>query len=216
MPARRRRDRPTAAPRAGAPPKDAPPADGRARRSVRSRRAIVDALFALVGEGVLRPTARQVAERAGVGIRSVFRHFDDVERLHAEMDARLRRETLPLLSAPIADGDVRARARELVRRRVALFERIAPYKRAGNLQRWRSPFLQANHRALVRELRASLRRWLPELADAPPERLEALDLATSFEAWDRLRSEQRLGAARARAVLEEIALALVRDLTPEA
>lgn len=203
MPTRSRRDPPASG--------DAP-SDGRARRSERSRRAIVDALFALVGEGVLRPTARQVAERAGVGIRSVFRHFDDVERLHAEMDARLRGETLPLLSAPIPAGDVEARARELVKRRVALFERIAPYKRAGNLQRWRSAFLQQNHRTLVRELRTSLRRWLPELAGAPPERLEALDLATSFEAWDRLRSEQRLGAARARSVLQEITLALVRDL----
>lgn len=34
-------------------------ADGRVRRSEKSRAAIVDALFALVGEGVLQPTARR-------------------------------------------------------------------------------------------------------------------------------------------------------------
>ena len=51
---------------------EVPSSDGRLRRGERSREAIVAALFELVGEGVLQPTAQQVAERAGVGIRSVF------------------------------------------------------------------------------------------------------------------------------------------------
>jgi AcrR family transcriptional regulator len=188
------------------------PPDGRALRGERSRRAIVDALFALIGEGVLRPTAREVADRAGVGIRSVFRHFEDMESLRAEVDARLRAAARPLAAAPIPEGALEARARELVRRRAALFERIAPYKRAGNLERWSSPFLHATHRGLVRELRAALARWLPELEGAPAELVEALDLATSFEAWDRLRSDQRLGPARARAVMQRGVLALLREL----
>src|SRR5882724_5758839 len=41
------------------------PADGRAARSHRSRRAIVNALRELHAEGDLRPTAPRVAERAG-------------------------------------------------------------------------------------------------------------------------------------------------------
>ena len=77
------------------------------------------------------------------------------------------------------------------------------------MQRWRSAFLASTHRALVRELRAALGRWLPELEDARPEVVEALDLALSFEAWDRLRSEQRLGVERARDTLEHLALALL-------
>ena len=183
--------------------------DGRARRGERSRRQIVGALFALVGEGVLQPTAQQVADRAGVGLRTVFRHFEDVDSLFAEMDARLRGEVTPLLASPIAAGALAARVRALVATRAAFFERIAPYKRAGNVQRWRSAFLASNHRTLVRELRAALVRWLPELADARPEVVEALDLALSFEAWDRLRSEQRLGVERARETLEHLVLALL-------
>jgi AcrR family transcriptional regulator len=195
-----------------APRRRTEPRDGRARRSDRSRRAIVEALFALVGEGELQPTAQQVADRAGVGIRSVFRHFEDMESLRAEIGARIRAAVAPLTEAPLPGGDLEQRARELVGRRAALFERIAPYKRAGDLQRWSSPFLREGHRGVVRELRAALRRWLPELERAPDELVEALDLAVSFEAWDRLRSEQRLGAPRARAVLERIVLALVREL----
>ena len=75
----------------------APPLDGRVLRGEKSRESIVDALFELVGEGVLAPTAQQVAERAGVGLRSVFRHFSDMERLFAAMDARLGAEVIPLL-----------------------------------------------------------------------------------------------------------------------
>ncbi len=186
--------------------------DGRARRSERSRRAIVEALFALVGEGVPRPTARAVADRAGVGIRTVFRHFEDMDALYAEMGARLRGETLPLLAEPPARGGPLQRARALARRRAALYERIAPYKRAADLQRGRSTFLRRRHRELVRELRADLLAWLPELADGPPDLREALDLAASFEAWNRLRADQRLSSEHARAALERAVLALAREL----
>jgi AcrR family transcriptional regulator len=188
-----------------------PPRDGRARRAARSRRSIVRALFELVGEGTLQPTAQQVADRAGVTIRTVFRHFRDTEALFAEMGARLQAEVGPILAGDGPTAGLEARARALVQRRVALFERMAPYKRAANLQRPRSRFLRERHAELVRDLRADLIRRLPELAGAPDDLVEALDLVTSFEAWDRLRVEQRLGRERARAALERLARSLVRE-----
>jgi AcrR family transcriptional regulator len=190
----------------------APPLDGRVARGEKSRESIVGALFELVGEGVLAPTAQQVAERAGVGLRSVFRHFSDMERLFAAMDARLGAEVIPLLVGARPEGALRTRASGLVDRRVRLFERIAPYKRSANLARWRSPFLRRRHGALLRALRADLLRWLPEVKSAPPDLLEALDVATSFEAWDRLRSDQRLSHERAQAALERTVQALVGAL----
>lgn len=188
------------------------PPDGRVLRSERSRVAIVDALFELVGEGVLTPTAQQVAARARVGLRSVFRHFSDMERLFAAMDARLVAEATPLLRETRPEGALRTRASALVERRVRLFERIAPYKRSANLIRWRSPFLRERHRALARTLRADLVRWLPEVKGAPADLLEALDVATSFEAWDRLRTDQRLSRERAQAAVERTVQALVGSL----
>src|SRR5438309_5937138 len=62
--------------------------DGRAARSVRTRRAIVDAMRALHHEGDLRPTAPRVAERAGVSLRTVWQHFDDLETLLFEAGRR--------------------------------------------------------------------------------------------------------------------------------
>jgi len=186
--------------------------DGRTLRSERSREAIANALYELVGEGQLEPTAQQVSERAGVGIRSVFRHFADMESLYATIDARLVEEVRPITRQAPPPGGVRERAAALARRRAALFERIAPYKRSSNLHLRRSAFLRSQLGKFVRELRADLLQWLPELGDAKPEALEAFDQALSFEAWDRLRTDQRLGRARAAAVTEWTVRSLVDRL----
>ena len=186
--------------------------DGRVRRGQRSGHAIVGALIELVGEGILEPTAQQVAARAGVGMRTVFRRFSDMERLFAEMSTRVQGEVLPLLVGEEPSGDLADRARALVARRVLFFERIARFKRAATIKRWRSPYLRDRHVELVRLLRADLLRWLPELRRAPEAIVDALELATSFEAWDRLRVEQRLGRERAHAAVERVVLGLVTEL----
>ncbi len=184
-------------------------ADGRVRRAQRSGQAIVEALLDLIGGGDVDPTAQQVAARARVGIRTVFRRFSDMESLFTEMDARLTANALPLLLGGRPSGTVRQRALALVRRRIAFFERIAPYKRAGNVKRRRSPFLRQRHAELVRVLRSELFRWLPELEPGVPALADALELSTSFEAWDRLRTDQRLSRLRAQAVVERIVIALL-------
>lgn len=179
----------------------APALDGRVRRGERSREAIVAALFGLIGKGVLSPTAQQVADAAGVGIRSVFRHFSEMESLYQSVDARLQGEALRVLGAARDGGTIDARIDALVRQRTAFFERIAPYKRSGNLQRWRSEFLQRRHRDLQRVLRDDLDARFPELTGADDELREAVDLVTSFEAWDRLRADRDLGPKAAAAVV---------------
>ena len=58
-----------------------PLVDGRRQRSLTSQRRIVEAMLALVGEGHLTPSAELVAERAEVGLRTVFRQFKDMDTL---------------------------------------------------------------------------------------------------------------------------------------
>lgn len=186
--------------------------DGRVQRGARNREAILDAVMELVRAGDLRPTAEQVALRAGVGTRTVFRHFDDMEALHAEVAERVETEIAPALAEPPPTGSLRERARELVRRRAAVYEQIAPFRRAAALHRWRSEFLSRRHASEIQVLRAELRRVLPELASAPPWVLDALDLITSFEAWDRLRTDQHLARERSCATLEQAALALLESI----
>ncbi len=176
--------------------------DGRRRRSAQSREAIVTAMFELIGEGDLRPSAQRVADRAGVGIRTVFRHFDEMDRLYAEMTARLQERIGPLLANAEPNGSVAKRARDLVGTRCDIYERLGPYKRSANVHRMSSPFLQKNHRSMVRALRADLERWLPEIEQAPAGVSNAVEALLSFETWDRLRSDQKLTQKDAREALE--------------
>jgi AcrR family transcriptional regulator len=183
--------------------------DGRVRRKARNRESIVNALLELIGEGEIQPTAEQVAARAHVQPRTVFRHFADMESLHAELSARLQAEILPLLAAHDPKGGTGARARALVRARAAIYERAAPYMRAMNALRWRYGFMQRDHARSVNALRTHLQVVLPELRRAPKATFAAFELVTSFEAWQRLRSDQRLGPERAQAAMERAALALL-------
>src|ERR1700682_5362292 len=100
--------------------------DGRVRRGARNRDAIADALLALLEEGDSHPTARAIAARAGVSVRSVFQHFEDMESLYAMCVAR-QTNRLASLRTPI-DGTLRrpARLEALVAQRARVYERIAP------------------------------------------------------------------------------------------
>ena len=66
--------------------------DGRNLRSIKSQQMIVDALIKLVKEGNFEPTAQKVADESGVGIRTVFRQFDDMENLLKVSDAKLSKD----------------------------------------------------------------------------------------------------------------------------
>lgn len=69
---------------------------------------------------------------------------------------------------------------------------------------WRSPVLQKNYARNQRGLRKDLADWLPEITDLPSVRREAVDAAASFEAWDRLRSQQGLSVKASMEVVHEL------------
>ena len=184
--------------------------DGRIQRSERSRTAIVQAILELIGEGSLSPTAQQVAQRADVGVRTVFRHFSDMETLFSTMNDRLTAEVDSLFVEKVQTGPFDDRVDALIERRMTIFGMLAPYVRSSTLQRWRSTFLQAQHERTIRILRRDLRRWLPEIESAPIEVAYAIEMILSFEAWNRLRVDQRLGLRRTALVLRRSILDLTR------
>ena len=107
------------------------PVDGRTARAVRTRDALVDATIALVEEGDLRPTAPRIADRAGVSVRSVFQHFDDLETLFSAVGARMV-ERLSELVRPIdPDAPLEQRISEFVLQRCRVHEAVTPINRAA-------------------------------------------------------------------------------------
>lgn len=188
---------------------EAPQTDGRHKRADVSRRKIALAMLELARAGQASPSAEEVAEQAGVGRRTVFRLFSDMEGVYREMHAVMVQRLSPMFAAPFAATTWRARVDELIERRAHMFEEMRPIKSAAEAHRHDSAFLQNEHRKLTKLQRDTLFATLPDSVRADTERAEALDLCFSFEAWRRLRQEQRLSTKASLAVWRRLAKALV-------
>jgi AcrR family transcriptional regulator len=162
--------------------------DGRRERTKRTRAAIVLALTELLDEGRIEPTAAEIAERAGVAVRSIGQHFATREEL--------------LLA--IAEHHAERLAHETVDPRVG-FEARAEQFAAVVLAR--SPAVARALEHVAKERRAeTARTFAGEIAAAvDPETTErTLALVTSGRAWDAMRSELGLSAKGARAQLAKM------------
>jgi AcrR family transcriptional regulator len=188
-----------------------PEVDGRRARRYRSRDLAVDALLDLLGEGVLRPTAQQVAERSGVSLRSIFRIFDDVESLNAAACARQVGRIRHLFVDVMATGTLSARIDEVVGINGRLYESIAPVRRAALRAAPESPALQEQLARARNWVRTEVERvFATELAAAGRDAPAAIEMALSFEAWDQLRVAQGLSPARASATVTRVLAALLQ------
>ena len=186
--------------------------DGRNLRSLRTRTAVVDAVLELIDEGDLRPTAPRIAERAGVSLRSVFQHFRDVEALFGVATDR-QLERIGALVKPLpTTGSLEDRLAAFVEQRVRIYEAVTPVRRAALAHEpFSSHAVDARDRILA-VARAELRRtFATELDAQPPDLLEALDAAASWQVWEALRSHQGLDADEARKVLERMLRALLHS-----
>jgi len=185
--------------------------DGRRLRSERSRQAIVDAALSLVAEDNLVPTAQQIAERAGVGIRSFFRHFSDMESLFEAVDAQMRDTFEALFVGGDRQGSLEQRINHAVERHADAYESIKNTILSTLAQRWRYEVLRRNYARYQRGLRKDLEDWLPELKSLPRNRREAVDAVASFEMWHRLRDLQGLGRKAATEVVADLMKKLVLE-----
>jgi AcrR family transcriptional regulator len=174
--------------------------DGRHARSKSSRAKIVAAMLDLVGAGDVQPSAAKVAEAAGVGLRTVFRHFDDMESLYREMSEAIEAKVLPLMVQPFASEGWRDRVREIAIRRVEVFEMILPYRISASLKRFQSSFLMEDYQRMLRLERNALEAVLPAALLADAVQANVLYLTLNFQCWRSLRHDQELSVAEARAV----------------
>jgi AcrR family transcriptional regulator len=190
--------------------------DGRRARAERNRDAVVEAILDLLCEGVENPTADAIAERSGVSVRSVFRHFDDLESLHAAAVDRHSERMRNLFEPPPSGGSLASRIDDLATRRSRLFEAMTPVRVVGERLRGRSDVIDERlefARELLRSQVATL--FEPELAHETGtgrrDLLDAVEVATSWSTWNLLRREQGCSVARARAVTTRTLTALLRN-----
>jgi AcrR family transcriptional regulator len=182
-----------------------PRVDGRRLRSERTRRAIIDAYLELLRDNPQIPTAAQIADKAGIAVRSVFERFTDLPALTlATADHAIAVAQAEAAPRDI-DGDRPTRIRSHVATRAKACERWLPLWRVmiatqQQVNELRMRVLMARHGNISR-MRLM---YGPELATlAEPEReqlLVALATLISFESWDQMRDCYGLSSDDAQAV----------------
>jgi AcrR family transcriptional regulator len=187
--------------------------DGRVARGERTRLALAEAMISLTEDGEARPTARRIAERAGVSLRLVFHHFEDLESILraavAIQEQRHWRQIQPVVpTLPLAE-----RVTRVIRQRAAVFHAVAPVRRSADIVKDSSPVVAAELDRGRQWLRSQLRAtFAPELDLRRPAKaqvlLDSLEVATSWETWEQL---QRLGRtpSACRRTMEALTLAVL-------
>jgi TetR/AcrR family transcriptional regulator, regulator of autoinduction and epiphytic fitness len=167
--------------------------DGREQRSRKTKASIVEAWLELVEGGTIAPTARETADHAGIGLRTVFQHFADLDDLHATA-AAMHFDRIGDLLAPIeTSGGFDDRLARVVAHRANLFERITPVRRAAlHRAQGLSGVESIVHAADQRFTDQALLPFAAEFAELGEGRSRiirvALDAAWSWYAWDYLRT----------------------------
>ncbi|MGD9894691.1 MAG: TetR/AcrR family transcriptional regulator [Dehalococcoidia bacterium] len=193
--------------------------DRRRLRTERSQDAVIDAMLDLYREGRIRPSAAEIAARAGVSERTVFRLFDDLE---AVATASIERQTARighLFAPPNNEGSRQERIDALVEQRIQLYEEIGPVVRAARLRVPFSPVLQAGFDRrrwlLRRQVERQFRQEVDELAEpARSELLASLEAATGIEMLEALRYVQGQSVPATSAIVVRTVRALLNDATP--
>lgn len=168
--------------------------DGRRARRERGRTTVIDAMLALLQDGVVPLSADLVAERSGVSVASIFRYFDGLADLQLQAYARFRDRFEPIVAVDPADvpRPLAERVGVLVRSRLDLYEQAGSIMLVGRLR-------ALEHRPLVEAstaMRARLADQVRMLLGGPADVVAAVDALTSLDAWDVMRRTHGLGRAR--------------------
>jgi AcrR family transcriptional regulator len=195
-------------------PATAAAVDGRHRRREDNRAAVIDALVALWDSGRYQTSAAEVAERAGISARSLFRYFDDLGDLTRAAIERHLQAAEPLFAIPIdATAPTAEKIATAVDARLQLWDAIESSARAGRAAAYRNPIVAERLHDARRFFRDQVRDlFAPELRDRP-DALGPVDVLLSFESRELLRVAHGLSVARTRESLV-VALTALLEGTP--
>jgi AcrR family transcriptional regulator len=183
--------------------------DGRRLRREQNREAVLDALIAFFEEGNLQPSASEIAVRAGLSPRSLFRYFDDVDDLHRSAIERHHAQARPLLDLGVdADAPTAEKVARVVEARCRLWETMGAGARAARVWAPRCDVVAGTLARNRERFRSQVRAvFAPELDGTGL--LPAVDTLLSFETYDLLRTDQRLSRPKAAAALTAALTALL-------
>ncbi|KRO93681.1 MAG: hypothetical protein ABS24_02310 [SAR92 bacterium BACL26 MAG-121220-bin70] len=166
--------------------------DGRLLRSERSRQLIIAAMIELVGEGNLIPTAQQVAERADVGIRSVFRHFDDMDSIFETTNTLMLKVTKPLFVGGDRSGAIEVRILHATEQLTNGYASAKNFMLSGQIRMWNTPVIKKNYILNQQRIQKELEDWIPEILSLSELGKQSAYALSSFDYWLQLREVQNV------------------------
>ncbi len=161
-------------------------------------------MLELIGKGDFSPSAARVAEVAGVGLRSVFRHFEDMDALFREISDTIEARVLPIITQPPKGDTWQERLIEIADRRAKVFEMMMPYRLSAEVKRLQSPYLMQNYRRTLQFEGESIDAHLPEHIAVDILGTQAIKVILSFQTWRYLRDDQQLPVLQAKAVVKRM------------
>ena len=182
-------------------PQAASQTDGRRQRSQRSREKILKAYWELMLNGDMNPSAATIAKHAGVGLRSVFRHFEDLDTLLRELMALIYDEVTPEFMTPLKASHWKDQLLELMERNVIIWERIRVPHTAGEIGRFKSQVLMDDYQRSRNLEISGIKAILPKNLDNYENILLALDASMSFSTMRRLREDRKLSISKVKKVM---------------
>jgi AcrR family transcriptional regulator len=191
--------------------------DGRELRSIRTRAAIIEAWLQLMSEGDLSPTAKDVADRARIGLRTVFQHFSDMNALHLAACDSFSERVLASVEGISSDLPLEERIDAVVRLRGRVWEDMTMLRRACERQEWLSAEI---HSFLIEWERLSERQAARIFANEFAQLahlhciVHSVDTLLSWSAWNQLRQRRSLSVEEAiSTVIGSVSALLNRHLT---
>ena len=179
--------------------------DGRNLRSINSQKLIVDACIKLFKAGNLEPTAQQVADESGVGIRTVFRQFDEMENLFKSVDAVLSKDyDFEVRYDPSSSFD--ARLQSTISHMNAGYEKHKLIMFMTVSRMWKYQFLQENYLMYQERIKDKTEEVLPEVKGFDNESRHLFHASLSFAMWTRLQGQKLNNDQISKAMLKQCLL----------
>ena len=166
--------------------------DGRRLRSITSQNIIVDALLVLLKKGILEPTAQQIADEAGISIRTVFRQIEDMETLLSKMNEKIKYSYKEMIDNTEPKGDLSERIKDLIILEARVFENNLQYIKSTLSLKFKYKVLQNNYQKVQKDLKIILYKWLPEVNNLDNSYQTLLNSINSTGYWVELRETQML------------------------
>lgn len=163
--------------------------DGRHERVERGKRAVYEALVELFSEGRYNPPIAEVAERAGVSERTLFRYFGSFNELIAGVIGYFYPRVEHYFTAGPPEGNLHSRLLALAELRIEFSEKQGVVARTTESLAHEWPAAAAARFGRIELLNQQLRNWLgADLGRVSNEKLVVLSVLYDLTTVESMRA----------------------------